>query len=291
MWKLYDTKTQSGAPWGLGSISHRTAGSTTYLYDESAGEGTFAYVVDTGINTAHTEFEGRAHFVHNAYPNSDENDNFGHGTHCAGTIAGKTYGVSKKASVYGVKVFDTGDSTTEIVLDGYEWAVANITATDGRAAKSVISMSLGGPKSTAFNTAVDAATAKGVLTVVAAGNSYDDASYYSPASASTAFTVGAVDKTNYKPSFSNYGSALDIFAPGVNVLSAWIGSTSATNTISGTSMACPHVAGLSLYLKSLEGLTTPEETAARIKALGTSGVVSRRGSGSPNLLAFNGISA
>jgi len=149
-------------------------------------------------------------------------------------------------------------------------------------------MSLGGSRSEAFNAAVEAAYQQGVLTVVAAGNSYDDAQYYSPASAPNAVTVGAVDVSNTKPGFSNYGSLIDVFAPGVDVLSAWIGSTTATNTISGTSMACPHVAGLSLYLRALEGLTAPGDVAARIVELSTKDVVLSAGTNSPNRLAFNG---
>ncbi|CAI4219730.1 unnamed protein product [Parascedosporium putredinis] len=228
VWELYSLTRQFNAPWGLGSISHQTANHSTYVYDTSAGEGTWAYVIDTGLNTAHETFEGRGHLGYNAYPNVPFEDRHGHGTHCAGTIAGKDYGVAKKASVISVKVFDTGSSE-------------------------------------AFNAAVEAAYQQGVLTVVAAGNSYDDAVYYSPASAPNAVTVGAVDVGNVKPGFSNYGTLVDVFAPGVNVLSSWIGSTTATNTISGTSMACPHVAGLSLYLKAYEGLTAPGDVAARIE--------------------------
>lgn len=150
-------------------------------------------------------------------------------------------------------------------------------------------MSLGGPRSPAFNSAVDAATEKGVLTVVAAGNSYADASLFSPASARSAITVGAVDKDNAKPDFSNYGLAVDVFAPGVDVLSTWTGGETATNTISGTSMAAPHVAGLALYLKALEGLEKPEEVADRIVELATEDVVENAGLLSPNRLAYNGI--
>jgi oryzin len=168
--------------------------------------------------------------------------------------------------------------------------VANITA-EGRQAVSVISMSLGGPQSDAFNTAVQAAYDAGVLSVVAAGNQGDDSQYYSPASAPSAVTVGAVDVKNVRASFSNYGTLVDVFAPGVDVLSAWIGSDDATETISGTSMATPHVAGLSLYLMALEKLASPAEVTARIVELATKGAVSRPGTGSPNLLAFNGITA
>lgn len=149
-------------------------------------------------------------------------------------------------------------------------------------------MSLGGPASTAFNAAVEAATEQGVLSVVAAGNSFADASRYSPASAPSAITVGAVDKTNTKPGFSNFGPVVDVFAPGVDVLSAWIGGDDATNIISGTSMATPHVAGLVLYLKALEGLASPAEVTDRIVELATTDVVQSPGTGSPNRLAFNG---
>ena len=150
-------------------------------------------------------------------------------------------------------------------------------------------MSLGGGKSAAFNAAVDAATEQGVLTVVAAGNSNDDASFYSPASAPSAVTVGATDIKNARASFSNYGTLVDIFGPGVGVLSAWIGSDTATNSISGTSMATPHISGLALYVKKAFGLASPADVTAKLKELATVGVVTNPGTGSPNLLAFNGV--
>lgn len=180
-------------------------------------------------------------------------------------------------------------STTDIILDGYEWAIDDIIR-NARQSRSVVSMSLGGAYNYALNTAVQNAYRSNILTVVAAGNSYADARYYSPASSPDAITVGAIDANNAKPGFSNYGSLVDVFAPGVDVLSAWIGSQTATNTISGTSMACPHVAGLALYLMKLEGLSSPGAVAGRIKSLGTKNVVSSSGFGSPNLLAYNGIS-
>jgi len=152
-------------------------------------------------------------------------------------------------------------------------------------------MSLGGGASSALNTAVRNTIAKGVTVVVAAGNDGANAANYSPASEPLAITVGAIDINDNRASFSNYGSVVDIFAPGVNVLSSWIGSNSATRTISGTSMACPHVAGLAAYLIALEGLSTPAAVQSRIKALGTSGKVISPGSGSPNLIAYNGNGA
>ncbi|KAM0207668.1 hypothetical protein ACHAQD_008482 [Fusarium lateritium] len=283
--------TQRPSTWGLGSISHRTPNWKEYPFDASAGLGMYAYLIDTGVNTNHTDFQGRAVLGYNAITGAPFVDVDGHGTHCAGTIAGKQYGVAKRATVVAVKVFNGGSTTTAIVLDGYNWAVTNITNTPGRSQQSVISMSLGGAQSDAFNLAVDSAYRSGVLTVVAAGNDNKDAGNYSPASAPNAITVGAIDINNNRASFSNFGSLVDVFAPGVDIVSTWIGrSNSATQSLSGTSMACPHVAGLSLYLRAKEGLTTPRGVTERIKELATKNVVRNPGSGSPNLLAFNGVS-
>ncbi|KAM0553975.1 hypothetical protein ACHAPJ_007047 [Fusarium lateritium] len=283
--------TQNPSTWGLGSISHRTPDWREYRYIAPAGRGMYAYVIDTGININHVDFQGRAYLGYNAYPGTEFVDANGHGTHCAGTIAGKEYGVAKNANLIAVKVFHTGSSTTDIVLDGYEWAVSNITNTPGRAQQSVISMSLGGPRSNAFNAAIQAAYSAGIHTVVAAGNDNADTYNYSPASAPNATTVGAIDIDNKRASFSNFGELVDVFAPGVNIPSTWIGSNTATRTLSGTSMACPHVAGLALYLRAREGLTTPESVTRRIKDLATKGVVREAGDNSSNLLAYNGAPA
>ncbi|KAE8375161.1 Alkaline protease 1 [Aspergillus bertholletiae] len=277
--------TQKNAPWGLGSISHKGQQSTDYIYDTSAGEGTFAYVVDTGVNVDHVEFEGRASKAYNAV-GGEHVDGVGHGTHVSGTIAGKTYGISKKASILSVKVFEGESSSTSIILDGFNWA-ANDIVSKKRTSKSAINMSLGGGFSQAFNDAVENAFAQGVLSIVAAGNENSDAGQTSPASAPDAVTVAAISKNNARASFSNYGSVVDIFAPGQDILSAWIGSNTATNTISGTSMATPHIVGLSLYLAALENLSGPEAVTKRLKELGTQGVVTDV-QGSPNLLAYNG---
>lgn len=182
-------------------------------------------------------------------------------------------------------------STTDVVIDGYQWAVANITNTPGRAAKSVISMSIGGGFSRAFNTCIEKAYGDGILTVVAAGNSGADASKYSPAAAANAITVGAIDKNNIRPAFSNYGPLVDVFAPGVGVRSTWIGNHAASAYMSGTSMACPHVAGLALYLIGLgnETLSSPKAVTDRIKELATPDVVVNATVGAPNFLAYNGI--
>jgi len=284
--------TQGGAPWGLGSISHRGGNSTEYIYNSVGGQGTFAYIVDSGIATSHVEFEGRAQLGYVAYPNSDHVDRQGHGTHVAGTVGSRAYGVAKKTTLIAVKVFDAGLSTTAIVMDGYSWAVNNITAS-GRAPKSVINMSLGGPASDAFNLAVSKAYEVGILTVASAGNEGRDASQVSPASASEAVTVGMVDELNSKPWWGNYGAAVDIFAPGINVISCYIGSDTVAASMGGTSMAAPHVAGLALYFKSLDpnGYAAPAKVAAKLMALGTPGLVQEGGTGSPNLLAYNGNGA
>ncbi|KAF4470161.1 Alkaline ase [Fusarium albosuccineum] len=286
--------TQSGAPWGLGTISHRNSGSTSYIYDTSAGGGTYAYVVDSGVLISHSQFGGRAIAGHSVFtgPNTDT---LGHGTHVAGTIAGSTYGVAKKANIVSVKVFEGREGTDSGVLAGFNWAVNDITS-KGRAGKSVINMSLGGDASQAWVSAINAAYNSGVLSVVAAGNGDGNGnplpvSSQSPANAANAITVAAITSSWRPTSFTNYGAGVDIFAPGASVLSAWIGSNSATNTIDGTSMACPHVAGLALYLQALEGLTTPASVASRIKALGTSGKITGTLRGSPNLVAYNGNGA
>lgn len=280
--------TQTGAPWGLGTISHRTSGSTSYIYDTAAGTNTYAYVVDTGVNTGHTEFGGRATLGYTAFQ-GDTTDSVGHGTHVSGTIAGRTYGVAKLANIVGVKVFQGSSSSTSIIIAGFNWAVNDIVS-KSRQTRSVINLSLGGGVSTTFNNAVASASSSGVLSVVAAGNSAADASTFSPASAPSAVTVGAVDSNWAIASFSNYGTVLDVFAPGVGVLSAWIGSTSATNTISGTSMASPHVAGLALYGISVAGVSGVTGVTNWIVSTSTKNVVTGNLRNSPNRLANNGNS-
>ncbi|KAL2798459.1 subtilisin-like protein [Aspergillus keveii] len=272
IWYIDALTTQSGAPWGLGSISHRGQQSTDYIYDTNgAGADTYAYVVDTGINVDHQEFGGRASLAYNA-AGGQHVDTVGHGTHVAGTIGGTTYGVAKQANLLSVKVFRGESSSTSIILDGFNWA-ANDIVSKGRTGKAAINLSLGGGFSNSFNQAIDNAFDAGVLSVVAAGNDNADASNTSPASAENALTVAASNRANSRASFSNYGDVVDIFAPGENILSAWIGSSTATNTISGTSMATPHIVGLSLYLFALEGLSSPAEVTARIKKLATLGVL------------------
>jgi subtilisin family serine protease len=277
--------TQSSSTWGLGRVSHRNQDATSYIYDSTAGSGSTVYVVDTGIYIAHSQFGGRASWGANFISGSANTDENGHGTHCSGTIAGSTYGVAKNANLVAVKVLDSGGSgSTSGVISGIQWVANNAKS------QSVLSMSLGGGKSTSLNSAVAAAVTKGVTVVVAAGNDNDDAGNYSPASETTAITVGAIDNNDARASFSNYGSLVDVFGPGVSILSSWIGSTTATNTISGTSMATPHIAGLAAYLITLEGLSTPAAVQARIKALATSGKITDAKS-TNNLIGYNGNGA
>ncbi|CAE6475255.1 unnamed protein product [Rhizoctonia solani] len=278
--------TQRGAPWGLARISHRNKlGFSTfnqYIYNPEGGEGVDVYVIDTGINVKHKEFNGRAHWGHTVPQNDVDEDGNGHGTHCAGTIASDKYGVAKKAQVYAVKVLGSnGSGSMSDVVAGVTWAskaaqakaieaIKEFRATGKTSHKgSVANMSLGGGKSPALDRAVNNAVKNGMHFAVAAGNDNKDACNYSPAAAELAVTVGASTLGDERAYFSNHGSCVDIFAPGLNILSTWIGSETATNTISGTSMASPHTAGLLAYYLSIQGSATfnPDVTENTNKAL------------------------
>jgi len=286
--QAHDWQSESGAPWGLGRISHTTKGNTTYVYDSTGGEGVCAYVIDTGIFTAHPEFEGRAEWLENFTGDGDDTDGYGHGTHVAGTIGSKTYGVAKKSTLLAVKVLDaSGSGTFAGVIAGIDF-VATDSQTRSCPAGSVANMSLGGGKQQTVNDAVAAAVAAGVFFAVSAGNSNVDAKNTSPASEPSAFTVGATDINDAKASFSSFGPIVDGWAPGVNVLSTW--NNGGTNTISGTSMASPHVAGLAAYLLAYEGLTTAA-VGARIVALSNKGSITGVPSGTINALVYNGAPA
>ncbi|KAF2657879.1 subtilisin-like serine protease-like protein PR1A [Lophiostoma macrostomum CBS 122681] len=278
--------TQTSATWGLGRISHVSPGTSTYVYDDSAGTDTCAYVIDTGIYTAHPEFEGRATFLANYAGDGQNTDGNGHGTHVAGTIGSKTYGVAKQTKLYAVKVLDSsGSGTNSGVISGINYA-ANDQKTRSCPNGAVANMSLGGSKSSAVNSAVASAVSAGLFFAVAAGNDGANAANYSPASEPTAFTVGATDSSDKIASFSNYGAVVDVFAPGVSILSTW--NNGGTNSISGTSMATPHVAGLAAYLLGFEGKKTPAALGSRIQALANKSKISGIPSGTVNYLAFNG---
>jgi len=278
--------TQSSSTWGLGRISHVAKGTSSYTYDDSAGAGTCSYVIDTGIYTAHPEFEGRATFLANYAGDGQNSDGNGHGTHVAGTIGSKTYGVAKKTKLYAVKVLDaSGSGTNSGVIAGI-----NFAASDQRTRScpngAVANMSLGGSKSTAVNTAAANAVSAGLFMAVAAGNDGANAANSSPASEPTVFTVGATDSSDRIASFSNYGAVVDIFGPGVSILSTW--NNGGTNTISGTSMATPHIAGLAAYILGLEGKRTPAALSSRLVALSNKNKITGIPSGTVNYLAFNG---
>ncbi|KFZ17178.1 hypothetical protein V501_01875 [Pseudogymnoascus sp. VKM F-4519 (FW-2642)] len=274
----YDLSVRIGAPWGLDRISHRNGtspGLEEYTYDSSAGEGTTIYIIDTGVYIEHVEFEGRATFGANFIPGSPDTDEDGHGTHVAGIAAGASFGVASKAKIIAVRVLDAnGDGKGSDVLAGMQWA-AEDAGKKNQTAKAVINMSLGADYSEAFNKATEAIIAKGIVVVAAAGNEDANASGVSPASTVDAITVGATYRNDTRAKFSNWGVALDVFAPGVDILSAWIGGKDANKTISGTSMACPHVAGLAAYFIGLEknGTSTPAKIAAKIKGVATKEVV------------------
>ncbi|PVV00834.1 hypothetical protein BB560_004770 [Smittium megazygosporum] len=290
---------QTNAPWGLARLSSRTklttANKSKYYYNPNGGTGATAYIIDTGINTAHVDFGGRAVWGAN-YATSTNNDGNGHGTHVAGTVGGATYGVAKKVKLVAVKVLDdAGSGVMSNVIKGIQYTVTarlqeqqEATAAGRAPPRSVANMSLGAGRSESLNTAVNNAVAAGITYVVSAGNNGANACNNSPASATSAIAVGATDINDNRASFSNYGTCVSIFAPGVSILSTWIRSTTATNTISGTSMASPHICGLAAYFQSLSSTPlTPAQLKSMILNTATSGAVSNPGTGSPNLLGYN----
>ena len=301
---------ESNAPWGLARVSHRDQLSfgtyNKYLYAAEGGEGVDAYVIDTGTNIEHVDFEGRAKWG-KTIPQGDEDiDGNGHGTHCSGTVGGKKYGVAKKANIYAVKVLrSNGSGTMSDVMKGVEWAAEAHLEQVALAKKgkrkgfkgSAANMSLGGGKSPSLDQAVNAAVEAGLHFAVAAGNDNADACNYSPAAATKALTVGASALDDSRAYFSNWGKCVDIFGPGLSIQSTWIGSKTAINTISGTSMASPHLAGLLSYFLSLQpskeseyGMAeiTPEKLKKNLISIATENALSDIPKDTPNLLAFNG---
>ncbi|GJN72374.1 subtilisin-like serine protease [Purpureocillium lilacinum] len=277
-------ESQPDATWGLSRISHRQAGASTYDFDSSAGEGTCSYVIDTGVEADHPEFEGRAELL-KSFIDGQNADGNGHGTHVSGTIGSKTYGVAKKTKIYGVKVLDDqGSGPYSGIIAGMDF-VAKDAKTRGCPKGTVANMSLEGGYAASVNNAAASLVQSGVFVGVAAGNSAKDAGESSPASEPSVCTVGATDRNDNKSSFSNYGDVLDIFGPGTDVLSTWIGGQ--IKTISGTSMATPHIVGLAAYLAALEG-KTGGSACDRIQELATEGSISGIPAGTVNLLAFNG---
>ena len=273
--------TQTGAPWGLDRIDQRNRPlSGTYTYNWT-GAGVRVYVIDTGIRTTHAQFGGRASNVFDAFGGSGADCN-GHGTHVSGTVGGSTYGVAKSALLRGVRVLNcSGSGSTSGVIAGVDWVRNN------HLAPAVANMSLGGGLSTALDNAVNNLSNAGVAIAVAAGNSNANACNSSPARAANAITVGSTTSTDARSSFSNYGTCLDLFAPGSSILSAWYTSNTATATLSGTSMASPHVAGVAALYKQ----AVPSASSATIRNAivnnATANLVTNPGTGSPNRLLYS----
>jgi subtilisin family serine protease len=283
--------TQTNPPWGLDRIDQRTRPlSGTFTYTRT-GSGVKAYIIDTGIRFSHSQFGGRATSGYDAVDGGSADDCNGHGTHVAGTVGGSTYGVAKSVSLVGVRVLNcAGSGTTSGVIAGVNWVTGNHAA--GQPA--VANMSLGGGASSSLDTAVRNSIADGVSYAVAAGNGDifgfpQNACNYSPARVAEAMTISATDSSDRKASWANYGTCVDWFAPGVSITSAWYTSNTATNTISGTSMATPHTAGVAAqYLQGTPG-ASPATVRSALYNLTTKNVVVSPGSGSPNALLFTNL--
>jgi len=274
--------TQSNATWGLDRIDQRDLPlSGSYTYNTTASN-VRAYVVDTGIRTTHNDFGGRAsHGIDTVDNDGDATDCNGHGTHVAGTIGGSTWGVAKAVKLIAVRVLDcSGSGTNSGVISGVDWVTQN------HVKPAVANMSLGGGASSALDSAVANAVSAGVTFVVAAGNDNQNACNSSPAREPSAITVGSSTSSDSRSSFSNYGSCLDIFAPGSSITSTWYTSNSATNTISGTSMASPHVAGGAALVLAANPGASPSQVASSLTSSASANKLSSVGSGSPNLLLF-----
>ncbi len=276
-----DATTQTNADWGLDRIDQKALPlNSTYSYSQT-GTGTTAYIVDTGILSTHQEFSGR---VLNGYTAiSDGNgttDCNGHGTHVAGTVGGTTYGVAKNVKLVPVRILGCdGSGASSNVIAGLDWILKNGSK------PAVVNMSLGGAASSSLDSAVENLYNNGYVMVVAAGNSNTDACTSSPARTSNAITVAATDNTDTRASYSNYGSCVDIFAPGSQINSSWIGSNTATKVLNGTSMATPHVAGVVAELLQSTPTATPQTITSNLLNQATSDVV-KNPSGSPNRLLY-----
>ncbi|MEU4199918.1 S8 family serine peptidase [Streptomyces sp. NPDC045470] len=267
--------------WGLDRIDQAdTQGDKKYTYPDSAGEGVTAYVIDTGVRTTHQDFEGRASSGFDAIDgDNDATDGNGHGTHVAGTIAGKAHGVAKKAKIVAVRVLDDqGSGSTEQVVAGIDWVTKN------HKGPSVANMSLGGGADEALDAAVQKAVASGVTFAVAAGNESTDAGQGSPARVKEAITVASSTNTDEQSDFSNFGSAVDLYAPGSDITSAWNDSDQGTKTISGTSMATPHVAGAAAVYLSGHQDAKPDAVATALTDGATPDKIKNPSEGTPNKL-------
>lgn len=285
-------RTQTKAPWGLDRIDQRKPSlDGDFRYPESAGEGVRVYVIDTGVRGGHNEFKGRyaggVNFVSSDYNPAngkagDVPDCNGHGTHVAGTAVGERYGVAKRAKLYSVRVLDCeGSGTMAGVVAGVDWVAKNARR------PAVANLSLGGGTSRALDDALNKLIDQGVVTVVAAGNDDRDACGVSPARVPDAITVAASDPKDRRASFSNFGKCVDVFAPGTDIQSAWFERDTQNATISGTSMAAPHVAGLAaLYLGNQRDARVRQVTQDVVRDSSRDHITDEKGS--PNRLAYTG---
>ena len=284
---MHAITTETNATWGLDRIDQRALPlNGTYSYTPT-GAGVTAYIIDTGIRFDHAEFGGRAATgIDEVTAGGDAADCNGHGTHVSGTVGGATYGVAKSVSLVAVRVLDcSGSGTTSGVVAGIDWVTAH------HATPAVANMSLGGGASTSLDDAVRQSVSSGVTYAIAAGNSNADACSYSPARVAEAITVGATTSSDARASYSNFGTCLDLFAPGSSITSAWYTSSTATNTISGTSMATPHVTGTAALYLETNPTASPSAVTSAIVGSATSGVVASAGTGSPNKLLYSGLTA
>ncbi|KJY20441.1 MULTISPECIES: S8 family peptidase [Streptomyces] len=274
---------QSPAPWSLDRIDQRELPlDGSYTYATKAG-GVTVYILDTGINTRHQEFGGRARAGHSAVFLEGSRDCNGHGTHVAGTVGGETYGVAKGVSLVSVKVADCrGDGRLSGMLKGLDWVVKDAARTP--ASPAVANMSMGGSRSRALDAAVLRIVSSGITFVAAAGNDGRNACGGSPASVPQAVTVGATDAADRRAPFSNHGSCVDLFAPGVAVTSARKDSTTGTARSSGTSMAAPHVAGAAALLLAGGTVRTPAQVSDALVRGAVAGRITGLPAGTPNLL-------
>lgn len=274
--------TQSNATWGLDRVDQRARPlNGTYVYATTASNVT-AYIIDTGIRATHTDFGGRVRAGFSAISDGrGAGDCNGHGTHVAGTVGGNTWGVAKRVGLVPVRVLDcNGGGTSSGVIAGIDWVRTH------RTRPAVANMSLGGGASSAIDTAINSLVNAGVTVVVAAGNDNANACNYSPARAAAAITVGSTTSSDARSSFSNYGTCLDIFAPGSAIRSAWHSSNTSTNTISGTSMASPHVAGAAALYLSSNPSALPATVRNALVNKASNGVVVDAKTGSPNKLLY-----
>lgn len=300
--KLLGTEVQENAPWGISRLSSRKGDATldSYIHNPLGGEGVTAYVVDTGVKIADEDFEGRAVYGEAvAFPHLKV-DLHGHGSHVAGTIGSKTWGVAKLVDIVAVGVMSPlGTGLTSDIIKGLEFVVADHQRKIQEKKKgfkgSTVNMSIGGGASDALDAAANAVVNSGIHVVVAAGNEDADACEGSPGRASGPITVGAVDRSDSKASFSNYGNCVDIHAPGVDIES--VGLFSSPAVMSGTSMASPHVAGLASYLLSLQPglgsefnskLIKPSDFKKKLLKYGTQNVLKGLSADTVNILAYNG---